>query len=180
MTTESGDVLQPGVDYLIDKTAGTFTFPELTEKITIKLAYKSPYAITKGYDLEYFGVGMECERQDFTLFLYRLKGQPAPNASVLADLDKTFSDVSDLSATFRKAIAWAYGQGIIKGYTSGPNEGKFGKGLSITRREAMIMLWRYAGKPAPSAVGLQSARSFTDVKGIYKETTDWCIDSRNI
>ena len=49
VTTESGDVLQPGVDYSIDKTAGTFTFPELTEKITIRLAYKSPYAITNGY-----------------------------------------------------------------------------------------------------------------------------------
>lgn len=135
-------------------------------------AEHKPYAITRGYDLEYFGVGMECERQDFTLFLYRLKGQPAPNATVLANLDKTFSDVSGLSETFRKAIAWAYGQGIIKGYTSGPNVGKFGNGLLITRREAMIMLWRYAGKPAPSAAGLQSARSFTDVKGIYKETTD--------
>ena len=119
-----------------------------------------------------FGVGLDCERQDFILFLYRLAGQPAPDAAVLADLDRTFSDVSKLSDSFRKAIAWGYHKGIIKGYTSGANQGKFGNGLPITRREAMIMLWRYAGKPAPSSTGLKSARSFTDVKGKYKETSD--------
>lgn len=90
----------------------------------------------------------------------------------LPEMDKTLSDVKDLSASFRKAIAWAYGKGIVKGYTSGDNKGKFGKGFSITRREAMIMLWRYAGKPAPSADGLKSARSFTDVKGKYAESSD--------
>ena len=36
----------------------------------------------------------------------------------------------------------------------------------------MIMLWRYAEKPAPSSSGLKKARSFTDVKGKYKESSD--------
>ena len=129
-------------------------------------------SITKGYDLEYFGVGMECERQDFILFIYRLAGQPSVSSSVLNNLDKTFSDVSGLGNSFRKAIAWGYSKGIIKGYTSGENKGKFGVGFKITRKDAMIMLWRYAGKPTPSNKGITTARSFTDVNGVYGESTD--------
>ncbi len=125
-------------------------------------------SITRGYDLEYFGVGLDCKREEFILFLYRLAGQPSVS---LSGLDSTFSDVSGLSGSFRKAIAWGNKLGISKGYTSGENKGKFGVGFEITRREAMIMLWRYAGQPAPSASGLKKARSFTDVKGKYKETT---------
>ena len=128
--------------------------------------------ITRGYDLEYFGVDMDCERQDFILFIYRLAGQPAVSSSVLNSLDTTFSDVSELKASFRKAIAWGYSKGIIKGYTTGENKGKFGVGFPITRREAMIMLWRYAGKPAPPTKGITTARGFTDVKGIYQESSD--------
>ena len=35
----------------------------------------------------------------------------------------------------------------------------------------MIMLWRYAGMPTPSSKGISTARKFTDVKGVYKEST---------
>lgn len=131
--------------------------------------FSEPEPITRGYDLKEFGVGMNCERQDFILFLYRLAGKPASSTS---GLDKTFSDVSKLSNSFRSAIAWGSREGIIKGYTSGPNKGKFGVGLNITRREAMIMLWRYAGKPAPRAADIDKAKKLTDVEGKFAASTD--------
>lgn len=129
----------------------------------------SPKAITKGYDLKYFGVGQNCERQDFILFIYRLAGEP--NVSI-SGLENTFSDVSDLSTSFKKAIAWGYKKGIIKGYTSGKNAGKFGVRFNITRREAMIMLWRFAGKPAPASNDISKVRKFTDVEGKFSASTD--------
>ena len=125
--------------------------------------------ITRGYDLKYFGVGMPCNRQEFILFIYRLANSPSVDTS---KLDTTFTDVKDLSASFRKAIAWGSNKGIIKGYTSGENAGKFGKDFPITRKDAMIMLYRYAGKPAPSKAGLDKVKTFTDVQGKFGTATD--------
>ena len=130
--------------------------------------------ITRGYDLEYFGVGMDCKRQEFILFIYRLAGQPAVSDAEVENIKKTFSDLPDsgLSKNFLKAIAFGYNNGIIRGYTTGEHKGKFGVGFSINRKDAMIMLWRYAGKIAPSGDGINAARSFTDVNGVYKESSD--------
>ena len=132
--------------------------------------------ITKGFSIGRhagaFGVGLDCERQDFALFLYRLAGLPRVDPAALSDLDNIFSDVSGLGDLFRRAIAWNYAKGIIKGFSAGPNAGKSGCGLPISRRDAMIMLWRYAGRPAATEKGLQAARSFTDVNGAYNESSD--------
>ena len=116
-------------------------------------------AITKGMPGSViFGVGLDCTRQDFILFLYRHAKQPTPDAETLANLDTIFSDVSTLSNTFRKAIAWGYYSGIIKGYS----DGTFGVGATILRKDAMIMLYRYAGKPKPSSAGIAAAKEYTD------------------
>lgn len=146
-----------------------------------KYYYKPVYwafdnGITQGYtsgdNAGKFGVGLNCVRKDFVLFLYRMAGKPTVSDAELADLKKTFSDVSGLSLTFRSAIAWALKKGITKGYTSGKYAGQFGIEKEITRREALIMIWRYIGKEAPSSAGITAARSFKDVKGVYKESTD--------
>ena len=114
-------------------------------------------AITKGYDLEYFGIGEGCKRKDFILFLYRLAGQPSVSNKDIKAMKETFSDMadSDLSNSFIKAIAWGYSASdpnkrIINGYNDsyGPElAGTFGPERTITRKEAILMIWRYAGKP---------------------------------
>ena len=127
-------------------------------------------AITKGYDLEYFGVGQPCERKDFILFLYRLAGQPSVTAAEVREIRNTFSDLaaSELKEIFLKAIAWGYSakdpdKRIINGYTSGELAGQFGYDRTITRREAILMIWRYAGRPEAAENAL--FKSFTDVFG---------------
>ena len=127
-------------------------------------------AITKGYDLEYFGVGQPCERKDFILFLYRLAGQPSVTAAEVREIRNTFSDLaaSGLKEIFLKAIAWGYSANdpakrIINGYTSGELAGQFGYDRTITRREAILMIWRYAGRPEAAENAL--FKSFTDVFG---------------
>lgn len=67
-----------------------------------------------------------------------------------------FLDVRDPSHPFYNAIYWAVGKGITKGYP----DGTFGIDRSCTRGEMMMFLWRYAGKPAPTAV---SKSPFKDV-----------------
>ena len=126
--------------------------------------------ITKGYDLEYFGVGQACTRQEFILFIYRLAGEPKVTSADLTAMDKKFSDTKGLSATFRKAIAWGVKQGIINGYTTGELAGTFGPKRTVTRREAVLMLWRYAGKPEATENAL--FKSFTDVTGKFSKKSD--------
>ncbi len=56
-----------------------------------------------------------------------------------------FSDVQDPSHPFFKEIYWAADLGITKGYS----DGTFGINRSCTRGEAIMFLWRLAGKPSP-------------------------------
>ena len=99
------------------------------------------------------------------------------SSAEIRDIKNTFSDLADsgLKTSFLKAIAWGYSakdpsKRIINGYTSGELAGQFGYDKTITRREAILMIWRYAGRPAAAENDL--FRSFTDVIGEYKPTSD--------
>jgi len=56
-----------------------------------------------------------------------------------------FSDVRDPQHPYYRAIYWAADAGITKGYS----DGTFGIDKACTRSEAVMFLWRLAGKPAP-------------------------------
>ncbi len=135
-------------------------------------------AITKGYDLEYFGIGEGCKRKDFILFLYRLAGQPSVSNKDIKAMKEAFSDMtnSELSNSFIKAIAWGYSASdpskrIINGYTSGELAGTFGPERTITRKEAILMIWRYAGKPDSESTA--RFEKFDEiVKGKHKPNQD--------
>ena len=67
-----------------------------------------------------------------------------------------FTDVKDPTHPYYRAIYWAAGAGITKGYS----DGTFGIDKSCTRGEMMMFLWRFAGKPTPKTV---SKSPFKDV-----------------
>ena len=69
---------------------------------------------------------------------------------------RRYSDVQDPSHSFYTAVYWATWRGITKGFS----DGSFGLYAPCTRGEAVMFLWRYAGKPAPKAV---SKSPFKDV-----------------
>lgn len=68
----------------------------------------------------------------------------------------SFSDVTDPKHPYYKAIYWAADAGITKGYS----DGTFGIDKACTRSEAVMFLWRLAGKPAPKNA---SSSPFKDV-----------------
>ena len=122
--------------------------------------YKAIYwaaqkGITKGYSDGSFGIDLPCTRGHAVMFLWRMAGCPAPKAvskSPFSDVPKTH--------TFYKAVLWAQQKGITKGYTSGPNKGKFGINDTCTRGQIMMFIWRYKGQPKPKPV---SKSPFSDV-----------------
>ena len=78
-------------------------------------------------------------------------------------------------AYYTKAVVWAAKNGITKGYSSGPNKGKFGVGLNVTREDTVTFIYRMAGKPAYS-----TTKSFKDVaKGkYYYDPVRWAAQNK--
>ncbi len=88
-------------------------------------------------------------RGEFVAFIWRMAGMPGSSAEL------SFTDVNS-DTQFYAAIRWAVGKGIIKGY----KDKTFRSANGVTRGEAAIMLWRWAGKPEP----LTQKSPFSDVK----------------
>ena len=123
--------------------------------------------ITKGYENIYFGPEENCKREQMITFLYREAGSPAVSGTA------PFSDVKK-GSYYYNAVLWAYKNGITKGYSSGPNKGKFGVGLEVTREDTVTFIYRMAGKPSYS-----TTKSFTDVKkgAYYYDAVRWAAQN---
>ncbi len=97
-----------------------------------------------------FGISDPVTRGQFVTFLWRLSGKPAAKAG-----KKVFTDVTSSMSVY-KAVMWGVGEGIIAGYS----DGTFRPQEQVTRQQVAVMLWRYAGKPAP----VTTVNPFPDVK----------------
>lgn len=74
-------------------------------------------------------------RGDYMLVIWRMAGKPEPTGA------SPFADVAE-NAYYAKAVAWAYEKGIVNGKGDG-----FAPRDSLTRQEAMKILFGYAGSP---------------------------------
>ena len=72
-------------------------------------------------------------RAQLVTILWRLEGCPE------ADGAAVFSDVPD-SAWYAKAVRWAAGSSVVKGY----DNGNFGPDDAVTREQMVTILYRYA------------------------------------
>ena len=68
-------------------------------------------------------------------FIWRYKEQPTPEETD----ESPFSDVPTNHAYY-KAILWGSQEGVTKGYTSGPDKGKFGIDDACTRGQLVLPL----------------------------------------
>ncbi len=87
------------------------------------------------------------DRATLATVLWRAEG--CPNAVGGGALARPFKDVNT-TAWYYKSVAWAAKEGVVEGYSNG----KFGPQDKVTREQVVTMLWRYAGKPAPSQTRL--------------------------
>ena len=97
--------------------------------------------------------------------LHNLEGNPAPEGS------GGFLDVSP-DAWCADAVSWAAIQRIVDGYAGG----LFRPGAPITREQLAVMLWRYAGCPAPSPEAVLDFPD-ADAAGDYaREALLWAVE----
>ena len=97
--------------------------------------------ITRGYGNVYFAPHSPCDRNSIAIFLWRLFGRPESQGTI------SFSDFNyGTNTDTYKAVLWAYNEGIIRGF----DDGTFRPNDPATRKDAIIMLYRAAGKPEVS------------------------------
>ena len=129
--------------------------------------------ISLGYNGVTYGPKKNCTRRDFTIFMYRAAGAPAVTNAMLSAVK--FPDTQSLSATAKKAIAWAVNEGIIKGYS----DGTFRPDDNITRDSMAIMFYRAAGAPTVTQAQL-NAVTFKDISGCsanVKKAIAWAVSA---
>lgn len=121
-------------------------------------AFASARELFGGTGPDTFSPGAPMTRGMLTAVLHNLEGNPVQAASV------RFSDVED-GAWYAAGIRWAAACGIVDGYSGG----LFGPGDTITREQLAVMLWRYAGRPAPTRLRLD----FPDAD----QVSSWALDA---
>ena len=101
------------------------------------ILWGSQKGITKGYSDGTFGINRNVTRGECMMFLWRLRGKPAPKAVAKAP----FPDVPK-SHVFYNAVLWGYQKKITTGFTSGPLAGKFGVNENCSRGQIVTFLYR--------------------------------------
>ena len=101
------------------------------------ILWGSQKGITKGYPDGTFGINRNVSRGECMMFLWRLKGKPAPKPAAVSP----FKDVPK-SHVFYKAILWGAQKKITNGYTSGPKKGNFGINDNCLRGQIVTFLYR--------------------------------------
>ncbi|MCD8332165.1 MAG: S-layer homology domain-containing protein, partial [Oscillospiraceae bacterium] len=133
--------------------------------------------VTNGTSDTLFSPTQGCTRAQFATFLYRLAQETGVDVSY--STGNPFSDVSKTThKDYYDAILWAYENEITNG-TSGTT---FDPDDTITRAQAVLMLYRYAtmvnGGTAPT---ISSSNPFSDVKNsgadaVYYKAILWAVE----
>jgi hypothetical protein len=90
-----------------------------------------------------FGPDDLIKRGQIATILYRMAGSPYGETDENTTLVSNFPDVQNKKSYYYKAVIWANEKGIVTGYTSGKNVGKFGPNDYITRQQLATMIYRY-------------------------------------
>ena len=88
---------------------------------------------------------------------------------------QVFSDVRQ-SDWFCTAVQWASDEGVVLGYPDGsfrPNQG-------VTRQDILVLLYRYAGSPAPTQNTLSSYADSTQVSAYAVQAAQWALETHII
>ena len=129
--------------------------------------YANENSLMSGTSATTFSPDQPTSRGMIVTILYRLAGSPAAGNS-------GFTDVAP-GQYYAKAVAWASANGVVSGY----GNGRFGPNDPITREQMAVILWRYAGSPAPPHLTL----TFSDIGKANSYAMDalrWAVDRQLI
>lgn len=124
-------------------------------------AYEQGYMT--GYGDGTFGPTDVISRAQMVQLLWNYAGRPGTAVSELpADCDG--------EAFYAEALSWALGEGYITGY----GNGDFGPADSLTREQAVLILWRYFGSPVVDE-DLSAYPDADSVSDVAREAMAWAV-----
>ncbi len=126
----------------------------------------------------HFGPAQTLNRAEFAAILYRMEGEPE------AVYEDRFTDVPE-NQYYTDAVMWASSDevGVIKGYYSDGEKGRFGPEDKITREQLVTMLYRYANYKNDTTAEKFSVTDFQDkdeVSEFAQEAVAWAVDRQII
>ena len=144
-----------------------FTDVKTSKYYAEAVAWAVENGITTGISETKFGPNQDCTRAQVVTFFWHLAGSPEPDQTSV----NPFRDVKK-KQYYYKAVLWATENGLV----SGTAEDKFSPGKCCNRADAMMILWRFAGSPAPSS----SQNPFRDVrsKAYYRDAVLWALECK--
>ncbi len=148
-------VLKDGkVGYFLNPCYKDHTSKSMTD-ITAVNSWAAPgvdWALSNGYALPttstFFGVNLGCPRWEVVYVIWQAAGCKEPTITQCP-----FNDVSE-SDEYYKAVLWAYENKV----TSGKSAAAFGPDDTVTRAQAVTMIYKAANAPA-----VTGSNPFTDV-----------------
>ena len=130
--------------------------------------YVNQNGLMDGTSATKFSPRVNLTRAQFAQILYNAEGNPDVTWT-----DK-FSDVKE-GAWYANAVIWAAENDVLAGYANGtarPNS-------IVTREDLVSLLWRYAGKPAPTGTTLDFSDA-SKVSSYAKDALLWAVENKII
>lgn len=130
--------------------------------------YANENGLMDGTSADKFSPRVNLTRAQFAQILYNAEGNPDVTWT-----DK-FSDVKE-GAWYANAVIWAAENDVLAGYANGtarPNS-------IVTREDLVSLLWRYAGKPAPTGTTLDFSDA-SKVSSYAKDALLWAVENKII
>ena len=164
--TETGVVLTVEGSAVVKLVERGKTFDDVPEShwAADAAAFVSARRLFQGTAPRTFSPDQPMSRAMLTVVLHNLESNPS------ASLDSAFADVRG-GDWYAGGVAWAAEQGIVSGYGGG----RFGPGDPITREQLAVILWRYAGRPAPPNL-LLTFRDADQVSSWAADALRWAVD----
>lgn len=121
---------------VVDKESSIIGYSDIKGRDYYKdaVCWAKSKGIARGYSDDVFAPKEAVTREDFAVMLWRYAGKPLKGNSI-----EGFKDTVNISLYSKKALEWAYGQGILNGNTDGTLNPK---GYA-TRAEMAAMLQRF-------------------------------------
>lgn len=139
--TENGVVLTVQGSAVVRLEDRGRTFPDVPEGWKAEAAaFVSAREILNGGTDGLFRPDAPMTRAMLAVALHNLEGNPSHGTAA------AFLDVPE-HVWYAEAVSWASARGIVTGYTGEI----FGPGDRVTREQLAVILWRAAGRPAPSS-----------------------------
>ena len=122
--------------------------------------------ITTGIEAGCFGPTLDVTRGQVAAFLHRL------DESLGNDPESASHPFTDVVAAYQQnPVGWLYAEDL----TTGVSPSKFSPNRPITRGDFAVLLWRYAGSPAP-----ERSSSFVDITRDYQRAAVAWMDEQGV